>query len=130
VILIDTSVWVSFFKDQPIKQVSRLIELIEQKEELCICGVILTEILQGIRNLKERERIENLLNSLLFFSMKKETFILAADLYCSLRKQGITIRKTIDCMIAAVAIENKIPLLHNDRDFDPITKYCGLQVDQ
>ena len=60
--------------------------------------------------------------------MSKETYIHAAEIYRFLRLRGITIRKTLDCMIAAVAIENNIPLLHHDRDFDPIEKYCRLQV--
>ncbi|MFO7986872.1 MAG: PIN domain-containing protein, partial [Desulfatiglandaceae bacterium] len=56
------------------------------------------------------------------------TFVRAAELYRSLRKRGVTIRKPIDCMISAVAIEHNIRLLHNDRDFDHIAKHSKLRV--
>jgi predicted nucleic acid-binding protein len=127
-ILVDTTVWVDFFSARETKQVSCLVQYIEQKEELCICGIILTEILQGIRSQKEYAQVENLFNSLLYLEMDKDTFILAAEIYKSLRLRGITIRKTLDCMIASVAIKYKIPLLHNDRDYMPIEKYCGLET--
>ena len=52
----------------------------------------------------------------------------SAKIYRSLRKKGVIIRNTVDCIIAAVAIESKIPLLHNDKDFIPIEKHCGLKV--
>ncbi|MGB2928761.1 MAG: PIN domain-containing protein [Desulfobacterales bacterium] len=53
-------------------------------------------------------------------------FLQSAEIFRTLRRKGITIRKSMDCMIASVAIENHIPLLHNDRDFEPIEKYCNL----
>lgn len=127
-ILVDTTVWIDFFSNRDTKQVTRLIQFIEEKDDLCLCGVILTEILQGIKNPREHRQVEKMMDTLLFLEMNKETFILAADIYRSLRLRGITVRKTLDCMIAAVAIENKVLLLHHDRDFDPIEKYCGLQI--
>jgi len=60
--------------------------------------------------------------------MNRSTFVKAAELYRTLRRKGITIRKPIDCMIAAVAIEHNVPLLHKDRDFDSIETNCGLKV--
>ena len=127
-ILIDTTVWIDFFANRDTKQVGRLVELIDKKEELCLCGIILTELLQGIKNSSEYKVVNELFNSLLFLEMTKDTFILAADIYRFLRLRGITIHKTLDCMIAAVAIENNASLLHNDRDFDPIEKYYKLNV--
>lgn len=128
-VLVDTTVWIDFFANRQTKQVLRLVQLIEQKEDLCLCGVILTEILQGIKNSYERQQIETLMNTLLFLEMSKDIFILSAEIYRSLRSHGITIRKTIDCMIAAVAIEHEVKLLHNDRDFIPIQKYTRLIVE-
>lgn len=125
-ILVDTTVWIDFFSNRKLRHVDALIELIEQRDELCLCGVILTEILQGIKNPREYRIITNSLAPLIFLDMKQSTFVLAAEIFRILRKQGITIRKTIDCMIAAVAIENELILLHNDRDFNLIKKYCGL----
>lgn len=59
--------------------------------------------------------------------MPYSVFLRAAEIYRSLRRKGITIRKSVDCMIASVAIENDIPLLHNDKDFEAIEKHCGLK---
>ena len=127
-VLVDTSVWIDFFANRTSPHVNTLAELIEQRDELCLCGIILTEILQGIKNYQEYKKTEKLLNPLIFLDMKQSTFVLAANIYRDLRKRGITIRKTLDCMIAAVAIENEVILLHNDRDFEPIKKYCHLST--
>ena len=127
-ILVDTTVWIDFFANRNTAHAFYLSRLIEQSDDLYLCGIVLTEILQGIRNAKEHHQAEEILNSLLFLDMSRSTYILAADIFRNLRARGITIRKTLDCMIAAVAIENNISLLHNDRDFDPIQKYCGLKI--
>ncbi|OGT37709.1 MAG: twitching motility protein PilT [Gammaproteobacteria bacterium RIFCSPHIGHO2_12_FULL_37_14] len=128
-ILVDTTVWIDFFSERDSSQAKHLASLIEQQDELCVCGIVLTEILQGIKNPAEYQKVKNLMESLLFLDMTKHTYILAADIYRSLRAKGITIRKTLDCMIAAVAIEHRASLLHHDRDFDPIEKYCHLRVE-
>jgi predicted nucleic acid-binding protein len=128
VVLVDTTVWVDFFGGKNTPQVQRLEQFLTEGEDVCICGVILTEILQGIREDSEYSETLSRFNVFLFLPMNRDTFVKAADLYRALRKQGITIRKTVDCMIAAVAIEHDIPLLHNDKDFDPMEKHCGLKV--
>lgn len=127
-VLVDTIVWIDFFADKDTSQVVKLTRLLEENFEVAICGVIFTEILQGIRNQKEYQQILHLLNSFIFLEMTKDTFEHAAEIYRSLRQRGFTIRKTIDCLIAAVAIQNNIPLLHHDRDFELMEKYCGLSV--
>lgn len=127
-ILVDTTVWIDFFANRTTSQVTTLINQIENNNELCLCGIVLAEILQGIKNSNEYHQVEEILNSLLFLDMTKDTFVLSAEIYRKLRAKGITIRKTLDCMIAAIAIENNIPLLHNDRDFDSIEKHFGLKI--
>lgn len=127
-ILVDTTVWIDFFAGRDTTQATFLQQLIEQNEEICTCGIVLTEILQGIRNNREHTKVNELFSSLHFLEMQRETFIHAADIYRKLRIRCITIQKTLDCMIASIAIEHKIPLLHHDRDFQPIEKYCGLVV--
>lgn len=124
--LVDTTVWVDFFRDNETKQVKILESSISNHDDIFICGVIYTEILQGIHREKEYQLTIDALKPLLYLDMNQETFALAAEIFRKLRNNGITIRKTINCMIAAVAIENKIPLLHSDKDFLPIAKYCGL----
>jgi predicted nucleic acid-binding protein len=126
--LVDTTVWIDFLAGRPTRHVAALEGLIEDRDDLCLCGVILTEVLQGIRDPKELDRTATAFESLIFLPMSRETFYLAADLYRSLRRRGITVRKSVDCMIAAVALENDVQLLHNDRDFEPIREHCGLKT--
>ena len=127
-VLVDTTVWIDFFSARSSPHVLSLENLIEHRDDICICGVILTEVLQGIQNDNEFIKTRDLFNNLILLPMPYKTFLRSAEIYRFLRKKGITIRKPIDCMIASVAIENDIPLLHNDKDFIPISKHCGLKV--
>ena len=127
-ILVDTTVWIDFFMGQSVSHVASLESLLEEEEDLCICGIILTEVLQGIRKESDFKAIRKLFNSLIFLPMYYQTFLYSAEIYRTLRQKGITIRKSMDCMIAAVAIEHRIPLLHNDKDFIPIEKFYNLKV--
>ena len=127
-VLVDTTVWIDFFLDRNEPHVRKLQELIENEEDLSICGVITTEILQGIRFDTDFFKTKEYLDDLIFLPMRHGTFVRAAEVYRSLRKKGITIRKPVDCMIASVAIEYDILLFHNDRDFDYIAKHSKLRV--
>jgi predicted nucleic acid-binding protein len=126
--LVDTTVWIDFFSGQPLPHVAALETLIENRDDICMCGIILTEALQGIRKDVEFRKTRDLFNTLIFLPMPYTVFLRSAEIYRKLRKKGITVRKPMDCMIASVAIENEIPLLHNDKDFHPIEKHCGLKV--
>ena len=127
-VLVDTTVWVDFFADCRAPHVAALQELIENEEDLCLCGVILAEVLQGIRSDADYRKTKEYFDDLLFLPMRQATFVRAAELYRSLRKRGTTIRKPVDCMIASVAIEHDLHLLHDDRDFDHIAKHSKLKV--
>ena len=127
-VVVDTTVWVDFFVGKNTPQVQKLEQFLTEGEDICICGVILTEVLQGIRDESEYIRTLALFDSFLFLPMNRRTFVKAAELYRTLRQKGVTICKAVDCMIASVAIEHNIALLHNDKDFDPIEKLCGLKV--
>ena len=109
------------------KRIRPLENLINDREDICVCGVILTEVLQGIRNDSEFQKTKRLFTNLIFLSMPYSVYLIAAEIYRTLRRKGITIRKSVDCMIAAVALENEMPLLHNDKDFIPIEKHFGLK---
>jgi len=126
--LVDTSVWIDFFAARNTAQVLVVESSIDQRVDLCLCGVILTEVLQGIRDDKQYKKTEAVLSNLIYLPMDQSTFLLAANIYRALRSRGITIRNSVDCMIAAVCIEHKADLLHNDRDFDYIADVFGLQV--
>ena len=127
-VLIDTTVWMDFFAGRQRPHVVVLERLIKNREDICICGIILTEVLQGIREKSEFRKTKELFNAMIFLPMPYSVFLGAAEIYRTLRRKGITIRNSVDCMIASVAIENDIMLLHNDRDFTPIEKHLSLKV--
>ena len=127
-VLIDTTVWVDFFAGRQLPHVAALERLIKGREDICICSIILTEVLQGIREKNEFRKTKKLFNTMIFLPMPYSVFLGAAEIYRTLRRKGITIRNSIDCMIGSVAIENDIILLHNDRDFIPIERHLGLKV--
>ena len=127
-ILVDTTVWIDFLKGRDTPEVQRLECLIRDDEDVCICGVILTEVLQGIREDKDYNAVSARFEAFIYLPMSMNSLRKAADMSRLLRRKGITIRNAVDCMIAAVAIEHDIPLLHNDRDFEPLAQYCGLRV--
>jgi len=127
-ILIDTTVWIDLFSDNETSQVKKLENLIFHQEDLCTCGVIMTQVLQGIRNDQEYRKILSVLKNLLYLPMDQSVFIQSSNIFRTLRKQGITIRKSIDCMIAAVCIEHDCQFLHNDRDFTFIADSFPLHI--
>jgi predicted nucleic acid-binding protein len=128
VILVDTSVWIDFFAGRELPHVAKLEQTILDNEDLALSGLILTEILQGIPDDATYRRVRRYLSVLIMLPMPEPVFVRAAKLYRKLCKQGITIRKTNDCIIAATAIEHQCQLLHNDKDFAPIAKYFSLKV--
>ncbi len=115
-ILVDTSVWIDFFADRNLPHVDVLEQCILDNEDLALCGIILTEILQGIADDTTHRRVRRYLSPLIMLPMPETVFIRAADIYRKLRKKGITIRKSNDCIIAATALEHHCQLLHNDKD--------------
>ena len=126
-ILIDTAVWVDFFADQQTTEVSKFESFVNEEEDLCVCGVIMTELLQGISDDQEFQKTKTLLAEMIYLPMSSTTFIQSAEIYRTLRKMGITIRKTIDFLIAALCIEHEVQLLHNDRDFTFIADHFPLR---
>lgn len=128
-ILVDSSVWMDFFNGTDSVFRRKLHQLIEEEEELGLTAIHLTEILQGIKSNTEFERTKRHLLSFPIFLLKSiNTHIRAAQIYRTCRQSGKTVRKTVDCLIAAVAIENGLALFHNDRDFDKIAACTKLKV--
>ena len=126
--VVDTSVWVSYFNGVATRQTDRLDRLLGE-ERVVIGDLILTEVLQGFRNDAEFRRARALLAALEFREMLGRTVALeSAANYRRLRALGVTVRKTIDVMIGTFCILNRLPLLHADRDFDPLAEHLGLKV--
>ena len=120
--LVDTSVWIDFFAARPTQEVARLKRLVGY-EELLIGDLILTELLQGVRTDQEANLIESAFRTYPVVALVGEKAARrSAFNYRALRHQGVTVRKTIDCLIATWCIDNRVPLLHNDRDFRPFVQ--------
>jgi predicted nucleic acid-binding protein len=128
-ILVDTSIWIDFLNNKNDINSKKLSLILEEGSDICITDIILTEILQGIRDNKEYTKTKEILLNLKFIQPKSpDTYIQAADIYRACKKKGLTIRKTIDCIIAAIAIDHTIPILTDDKDFDNIAKCSNLKI--
>jgi predicted nucleic acid-binding protein len=128
VILIDSSVWIDHLNDTATDAVRRLRELIPARP-LLVGDLILCEVLQGLRSEREARLVECALRRFATVSLlDPDLAVKAAANYCSLRTRGITIRKTVDLIIGSFCIERGHVLLHDDRDFEPMVRFLGLQV--
>ncbi len=126
-ICVDTSVWIDYFNGKLSKETDCLDSLLGN-QEILIGDLILTEILQGFQEDRHFREAQNMLESFPVQSMLGVPLaIKSATNYRTLRKRGVTVRKTIDVMIGTYCIENHIPLLYTDRDFDPMVRHLTLQ---
>lgn len=125
-ILVDSSVWIDYFNGVVCPETERMDALLGQ-DSILMGDIILAEVLQGFTSDTEFKRAQNLLAMLPFREMLGHKVALqTAKNYRALRKQGVTVRKTVDVMIGTFCIINRIPLLHRDRDFEPMEKWLGL----
>jgi len=128
VILVDSSVWIDHLNDTATAPVQRLRELI-RRQPLLVGDLILCEVLQGLRSDREARRVERALRRFAIVSLlDAELAVKAAANYRALRARGITIRKTVDLIIGTFCIERGHSLLHDDRDFEPMVRFLGLQA--
>ena len=128
-ILVDTSVWIDFLNGRDSKERHALHRLIEEEKDISITEIILTEILQGIRDDENFKKVKDYLLEFPIHAPKGiETYLKAAGIYRDCRKKGKTVRKTVDCVIAAICIENNLAMLHKDSDFDVIEECSGLKI--
>jgi predicted nucleic acid-binding protein len=129
VIVVDTSVWIDVLNETNSPQAKRCVELIEGGEPIALTDIVVTEILQGLRSDREARLVEGHLKAFPILRLDGlEDFVLAADLYRMARRAGVTIRKTLDCLIAAPCIRTGAPLLHADTDFDRLAKCTPLRL--
>lgn len=129
-VIFDTSVWIDFFNKKETRESLLLEQYILADDEVLMLPTILQEILQGIREDRMYNQIKETLSffRLLEFLPAYNTAVGAAELYRSLRKQGVTIRKSNDCLIAYYGIWFSVPIVHTDRYFDQISKHSDLNV--
>jgi predicted nucleic acid-binding protein len=129
VIVVDTTVWIDFFNGAGTPEDRHLQQLITVGRSLALTDLIFCEILQGIREDAAFEQTRGLLRLYPILRIERlATFEHAAQIYRTCRRRGLTVRKTIDCLIAALCIEEDVALFHKDADFDAIAYVAPLWV--
>jgi hypothetical protein len=129
VILIDTSALIEFLNRTGSPADVTLERLISDNAQVALADIVLTEVLQGIRDDREHRAIQVSLSAFPCLSLSsRQSYLAAADLYRACRKRGFTVRRTVDLLIAQTALEHDAELLHNDRDFDVLAEVCGLKI--
>jgi predicted nucleic acid-binding protein len=127
VILVDSSVWIDYFRGTATPQAERLDALLGT-EPIATGDLILAEVLQGFVSDREFNQARKLLTSLTIVELGgKDVAVQAAKNFRTLRAHGVTVRKTIDTIIATRCIESRLRLLYSDRDFDPFVEHLGLR---
>ena len=128
-ILVDTSVLILFFKGVDSKNSRKFRMVLQRGIPFGINSLIFQEVLQGAGSEKEYLTLKKYLETQRFYHLREpiESFAKAAKIYFDCRKKGITIRSTIDCLIAQTALENDLLLFHEDSDFDLMAKVIPLK---
>ena len=126
--IVDRSVWIDYFNGK-IDERTNTTEKFIIEGELLMLSIILQEVLQGIRSGKDFSTVKNAFLHNTFFNFNTIDMALeAASLFRFLKRNGVTIRKPYDSLIAAICIQNNFSLLHNDKDFNNIAKYTSLKI--
>ncbi len=127
-IVVDSSVWIDFFNGAQTSEVERL-DAVLGVTPVAVGDLLVVEVLQGFRSDRDVAAARQLFRSLPLLAMLgPQNAYQAAEIYRALRSRGITVRKTIDGIIATACIEANLPLLFSDRDFLPYVEYLGLEA--
>ena len=126
-ILVDTSAWIEFLRDTGSPVCQRVDDLLAT--EIATCDVVRMEVLAGARDEQHLQQQRRLLARASTQPTEPMDYDTAAALYRTCRQLGHTVRKLIDCLIAAVAVRGNVPVLHRDADFDSLAQHTPLQVD-
>jgi predicted nucleic acid-binding protein len=122
-------VWIDVLRGRRTRKALRCVELIERGEPVALTDVIFTEVLQGLGSEGEAQLVERHLRAFPVLRLEGlEDFALAAGLYRTARAEGVTIRKTLDCLIAAPCVRTGAPLLRDDADFDRLASCTPLRI--
>lgn len=127
-ILVDSSVWIDYFDGIKTSQTDWLDSALGSTP-IIMGDLILTEVLQGFQDQRDFKTAKNLLLNMPFMAMVgREVALESAENYRSLRRKGVTVRKTIDVLIGTFCIHYQLSLLHNDRDFEPMVEFLKLKT--
>jgi predicted nucleic acid-binding protein len=124
-VLLDTSIWIELFGKSPKVEIKK-----DDLLSLAICPPVIQEILQGVRDDLTHKKLARsilalpCLEPLVGVAVYQE----ASDIYRSGRRRGFTLRSSVDCLIAAIAIKNQVPIWHKDRDYDVIARFTNLKI--
>jgi len=126
VVLIDTSAWVEFLRDTGSTVCARVDDLLD--DEIAVCDPIRMEVLAGARDELHLHSLRRLLARATLLPTDPAHFEEAAALFRRCRQEGETVRRLMDCLIAAVAIRSGVPVLHRDGDFDVLARHTELEI--
>ncbi len=127
-ILVDTSAWVEFLRGTGSATCNRVEALLAS--ETATCDVVRMELLAGARDERHLENLRRLLARAVFIPVMPADYERGAELYRRCRQRGETVRKLVDCLIAAVAIRVDVAVLHRDADFDVLARHTELRIDR
>lgn len=127
-VLVDTGVWIDFLAGRATREVAALVSLLEEEETICFTGCILQELMQGCSHDAAATKVEKHFEPFIEIVPHRSSYRLAARIFRDCRRQGYTIRSSVDCLIAACALESGCRVLHRDRDFHFMEKVCGLKI--
>jgi predicted nucleic acid-binding protein len=128
VILVDTSAWVEFLRDTGSPVCNRVDALIDG--DIAVCHPIRMEVLAGARDERHLTSLRGLLARVSLLPTEPVDYEEAAALYRACRRRGETVRKLIDCLIAATAVRTSTPVLHADNDFDVLARHSDLHIER
>jgi len=127
-ILIDTGVWIDFLAGRQTPEVAIVSSILNEEESIVFTSVVLQELMQGCADDAGANTIESHFEPFIEVFPQRSTYKLAAKIFRDCRRQGYTIRSSVDCLIAACAIEHDCFVHHKDRDFTFIEQVCGLKI--
>jgi predicted nucleic acid-binding protein len=125
-VLVDSTVWIDFLNARQTEQTKKFKQCIRNYDAICLCGFVLVEVLQGVRDGRELYFAKQHFQNLTYLEDNRSTFELGATIYRELRRQGVTIRNSMDCLISAVVIQHGVNFLENDRDYKFIDRHYPL----
>ena len=125
-ILVDTSIWIAVFRSKNPYRIEDAVEF----DEIVTCLPVIQEILQGFREERAYRTARDAMLALPIVEspMEESLFLEAAELYRSARRRGLTIRSSVDCLVAACALRHNVPVLHRDRDYEFLREISPLKA--
>lgn len=126
-ILVDTSIWINFFKDINSKEKETLESLIKDNSQICICGIVLQEVLQGIKEDRIFHLVESRLLAFPYIGTDLDTCLIAAACSRKLKRNGFSI-PSIDVIISSLALQNNLSIFTSDKHFEIIRRYSNLKL--